>query len=131
MFELGWQTPEAAGIRDPEKGEAVRRADGRPVGQLRHSEEDGYYLFDRRRVCSLNGKPSWELAPSSVLLDAMADKNATGDINLRFRFGPARYSVKRLSRSEAIAYCLYYALPDCFRDEVTIAERAGLAARQP
>ena len=113
----GWKTPEKASIPEPEKGEQVTN-DSR---LLFYSRAHGFYFFDRLRGCTINGKPAHDaLEFSTFYREALKNTANKGSLTLRFKYGPERRMVKRLSRAQAIAHCLQGNVPDRFINEVVI-----------
>lgn len=115
--DSGWQPWKESGIRNPGAGRYVIENQG----VLRHSEEDGYYLFDDRRECTLNGKPSDEFALWRCNTEALRDPKSQGKLKLTFGYGPAVPRVKRLTYTEALWRCIQSRIPAEFHETLKAA----------
>lgn len=129
----GWQTLHEAGMPDATTEPNVERVST----TLYYSPGYGFYLFDRQRPCLLNGKPGSEWDVQRTLNKILTSELPQGAL---FRFelvvGRQLATVKRLTRNEAISYCLRGHVPEMFRGEVFIrpkkeSPRRGRTAKKP
>lgn len=121
----GWVPLAASGIRNPGALCSVKNE----CSTLKYSEEVGFCLFDKRRECTLNGKPCREFDGQRLLNDPLLHPESHGMIKLRFSYGPERTMVKRLTRREAVTWAVAAFLPECLRGDVVVKAASG--GKQP